>query len=227
METLTKIPFTLDIPAMMKRVHAEAGTDDEKDFRALAAQAMDVGRPKAAFRECFVEAKGEDTVTVEGVTFTSAMLRKNLEKADRVFAFVITCGREMDEVKLASDNFLADFWWDTIKAELLNAARAHLVEHLDRRFRLAKTAAMSPGSGDVETWRIEEQRLLFSLLGDVRGGIGVELTDSFLMVPNKTVSGLRFPTEKDFRTCQVCRRAICPNRAAPFDKALWESLQHE
>jgi hypothetical protein len=57
--------------------------------------------------------------------------------------------------------------------------------------------------------------------------IGVVLTDSFLMIPNKSVSGIRFQTETDFRSCQVCRREVCPSRSAPFDKALWESLQHE
>jgi hypothetical protein len=85
---------------------------------------------------------------------------------------------------------------------------------------------MSPGSGDVNVWPIEQQRELFELLGDVRGQIGVELTDSFLMVPNKTVSGIHFPAEKDFRTCQVCHRENCPSRGAPFDQELWESIQH-
>ena len=227
MNTLTQIPFELDASAMMKRVRIEPGSEDERDFGALLATAREVGRPKAAWRECFIDSKGDATVTVEGVAFTSRALRKNLDKVERVFAFVITCGREMDSVTLPPENFLAEFWWDTIKAELLNAARAGLVEHLDRRYRLGKSSAMSPGSGDVETWPIEQQRDLFRLLGDVRGAIGVELTDSFLMVPNKTVSGLRFPAETDFRTCQVCRREVCPNRAAPFDKDLWESIQHE
>ena len=83
------------------------------------------------------------------------------------------------------------------------------------------------GSGDATVWPIEQQRQLFALLGDVKSAIGVRLTDSCLMVPNKTVSGIRFPTEKDFRACQVCHRKECPNRSAPFDKALWDSLQHE
>ncbi len=221
---LDRIPFALDAEALMKRVRVEPGSEDEAEFGKLLAAAREAGRPKALYRECFIEAKGDTTVAVGGVTFASRALRMNLDKVERVFAFVITCGREMDGVALPSDNFLAEFWWDAIKAELLNAAREHLVDHLDRRYRLGKTSAMSPGSGDVETWPIEQQRELFSLFGDVRSLIGVELTDSFLMVPNKTVSGLRFPAEKDFRTCQVCRREVCPSRGAPFDKALWESI---
>jgi len=47
------------------------------------------------------------------------------------------------------------------------------------------------------------------------------------MVPNKTVSGVRFPTEHDFRACQVCHRDDCPSRSAPFDAELWEAIQHD
>jgi len=86
---------------------------------------------------------------------------------------------------------------------------------------------MHPGSGDVDLWPIQQQKELFALLGDIPGQIGVELTDTCLMIPNKTVSGIQFPTEQDFRSCQVCRRSVCPNRAAAFDPALWSSVQHD
>jgi len=84
---------------------------------------------------------------------------------------------------------------------------------------------MSPGSGDVDVWPIEQQRELFALFGGGAKDIGVELTDSYLMIPNKTVSGIRFPAGTDFRTCQVCRREICESRSAPFDRELWERIR--
>jgi hypothetical protein len=59
----------------------------------------------------------------------------------------------------------------------------------------------------------------------VESRIGVWLTESFFMVPTKSVSGIRFASERDFRSCQVCRRAECSHRAAAFDPALWEELQ--
>jgi hypothetical protein len=166
-------------------------------------------------------------VTIDGVTFTSRVLRKNLDKAERVFAFVATCGRELDELEIDADEFLAGFWLDTLKATSLLESIRYLNDYLDRTYALGRTSSMSPGSGDVSVWPIEQQKELFSLLGDVTGAIGVELTPSYLMVPNKTVSGIRFPTEIDFRTCQLCHREDCPSRVAPFDRALWESIEHE
>jgi hypothetical protein len=42
------------------------------------------------------------------------------------------------------------------------------------------------------------------------------------MVPNKSVSGLLYPSEDGFQSCQLCHREGCPNRRAPFDPHLWE-----
>jgi hypothetical protein len=46
------------------------------------------------------------------------------------------------------------------------------------------------------------------------------------MVPNKSVSGVRFPTEIDFRSCQVCQREDCPSRSAAFDPERLAALEH-
>ncbi len=47
------------------------------------------------------------------------------------------------------------------------------------------------------------------------------------MVPYKTTSGVLFPTEVDFRSCEVCRRENCPSRQAPFNKKLWEEIEND
>jgi len=133
----------------------------------------------------------------------------------------------MDRAFPGKGDMLKEFWWDLIKTHLLGAANKHLSDHLHRKFRLGKTATMRPGSGDVSVWPIEQQKTLFSLLGSVESDIGGQLTESCLMVPNKTTSGLLFPTETDFRSCEVCHRENCPSRHAPFNKDLWEDIEHE
>jgi hypothetical protein len=227
METIKDIPFKLDSPALLQRVHINPGSDDAQEFEQLLNLARKIGKPKALYAEVYVELQGEDSVSLDGICFTSPMLRNNLTNIDRVFPYIATCGREMDQVTFTDGNILAVFWWDAIKESLLITASQYLLEFLEHRYQLKKTASMNPGSGDVNVWPIEQQRELFALLGDVQGQIGVELTDSFLMIPNKTVSGILFPTERDFRTCQVCHRRNCQNRRAPFDQTLWESIQHE
>jgi hypothetical protein len=225
MDALTAIEPALDTAAILAQVRVAPDSEDAAAVAALVDRARAIARPKALYAEAFVEGRGDDTVRIGGVTFTSRTLRTKLDRVERVFAYVATCGHELDGVPLPADDVLVRFWWDAIKGECLAAARAHLLAHLTARFRLGQTARMSPGSGDVDTWPIEQQRELFALLGGVTSRIGVVLTDSCLMIPNKTVSGLLFPTEEDFQTCQVCHRDPCPNRRAPFDAALWQSLR--
>lgn len=225
-EALTAIPVRLDAGSLMERAHIEPDSEDAATFLQLVALAREMAAPKALLAEAFVEERGEETVRIGGYTFTSRMLRANLDRVERVFPFVATCGHEMDLAPLPAEEFLAEFWWDEIKAAVLGCAFDSLHDHLRRRYLLDKSASMSPGSGDADVWPIEQQQALFALFGDVRALIGVQLTPSFLMVPNKTVSGICFPTETDFRSCQVCRREGCPNRAAPFDDALWHAIQH-
>ena len=227
MEILQDIPFELETESLLAELHLQKESDDAEELNSLIEAIRPHMKPKALYRESYVEDRREDSVTIDHVTFSSRVLRANLDKVERVFPFIATCGKEIDELDLASGDFLKQFWIDTIKTIALGFSRRYLDEHINRRYALSKTSRMSPGSGDVDTWPIEQQRGLFSLFGNVFELIGVELTDSFLMIPNKSVSGIRFPTEVDFRSCQVCHRENCPSRGAPFDRRLWETYQRE
>jgi hypothetical protein len=77
---------------------------------------------------------------------------------------------------------------------------------------------MDPGS--LEDWPITEQPKLFSIFGDTERLIGVRLTDRLLMVPRKSISGIFFPSEEGFSSCQLCEREKCPSRRTPFDPTL-------
>jgi hypothetical protein len=73
---------------------------------------------------------------------------------------------------------------------------------------------MNPGS--LKEWPLIGQRELFAILGRdyIFENIGVRLSDSMLMLPSKTVSGLGFESEKDYHNCIYCPLKDCPNRRA-------------
>jgi len=227
MKVLVNIPFLLNADQIMDQAHVEVGSDDAADLRFLIALAQKVGRPKAAYAPVFITGRDGDKIQIGDTSLTSRTLAHNLESVERVFPLVATCGHEMDQGFPGKGDMLKDFWWDLIKSHLLGVANKHLSEHLHNEFRLGKTATMHPGSGDASIWPIEQQKALFSLLDNVENELGIHLTDSFLMVPNKTTSGLLFPTETDFRSCEVCHRESCRSRHAPFNKTLWEEIQHD
>lgn len=188
MQILNEIPVEFDLEAILKHLHV--GTEDAEEVRQLIEQAKEVARPKALYRMAVVEGRDCDTVTIDGVRFTSSDLSSNLDKAEGVFPYIATCGTELDGIDVSDP--LELYWLDTIKAIALGASSSYLLRHVKERYTPGKLSSVNPGSIDGYVWPIEQQRELFSLLGDVEKMIGVKLTDSFLMIPNKTVSGLYF-----------------------------------
>ena len=86
---------------------------------------------------------------------------------------------------------------------------------------------MAPGGRGQDLRPIEQQKQLFSLFGNVEDLMRVKLIDSFLVIPNKSVSGLCLSTEIRFESCQLCARRICTERRTPYDKNLLESYHKE
>ncbi len=217
---LDEIVFEPDTPRLMKILHIEPDGADADALAQLVAEAQEIARPKACYKAAYIESRGDDSVVIDGVRFDSRVLSVNLEGAYRVFPYVATCGTELEAWSYAIDDVLHQYWTDAIKQMALTSVTQVLHKHLVDTYRLGRTAVMSPGS--LNDWPIREQRPLFELIGDVEEEIGVRLSDSFLMSPIKSVSGIRFPTEESFASCQLCPRGNCPGRRAPYDETLYD-----
>ena len=217
---LSSIPVHPDTAALRKKLHIKEGSHHAGELDRLIHGAQTVGKPKALYKEGFIDSRTNETVTLDGITFKSRILRVNLENVYRVFPYVITSGLELEEWSKKITDFLQEFWAEEIKETVLYSARDYFLKHVGDYYHLGQTSRMNPGS--LADWPIEEQRPLFALLGNVQELIGVHLTPSLMMVPTKSVSGILFPTEVDFSSCQLCPREVCPGRKAPYDKDLYD-----
>lgn len=224
MEILDAIPPELDFDQLLARVRVAPESEEAGEIRRLLDQVQPLIRPKAIYDLCPIGARGEDTLEIGGVTFSSRVLAVNLRPVHRAFPYICTCGAELDQVDASGDP-LRDYWLDAIRLSALGLAIAHLRQHLDRKYAPGKLSTMSPGS--LADWPISQQAPLFSLLGDVESKIGVRLTDNFLMRPLKSVSGIYFSDASDFQSCRLCPRAGCPGRSAPYEQHLWEQRYGE
>jgi len=224
MISFTDIPFDLNTNQLFEKLMIKPGTDHAKEFQNLVSKVREIGKPKVLYKVSFIDEKGKDTITLDGVTFTSLALRKNLDSIERVFPYVATCGTEIDDIEIEQGDLQKKLWINFIKLNLLEISIQYLKEQLDKRYRVSKLSTMNPGSGDASVWPFEQQRELFSILGDVEKLIGVRLTKLLVMVPDMSVSGILFPAETDFHSCQLCHREKCRGRRAPFDRELWESI---
>ena len=214
MEIVDRIPVTLDPVEIATRLRFDPARAGFASLDELVALAQGLIRPRAVFDVAYVGEKGEGTVEVSGVTFESPILRKNLEGANKVFPYIITAGPELERAAAAQGDLLKQYYLEEMANHALESAAGWLAAKIEARFALGPLSNMSPGS--LEDWPITEQVKLFAIFGDTERLIGVRLTESLLMVPRKSISGILFPSEEGFVACQLCERERCPGRKAPF-----------
>ena len=113
MEVLNNVPVKLDLEAVLKRMHVRSKNESiEKGVQELIEMARPIARPKAVYKVAYIENKNGDSLDIDGVKFTSRVLRVNLEKVERVFPYVVTCGRELDEIDIPSQEFMKSYFLD-------------------------------------------------------------------------------------------------------------------
>jgi len=223
METIDRIPASLDREAVARRLRFNPARAGALDFDSLLDQARALIKLRAVYEISYIGAKGEDTVEVAGVFFRSRVLRRNLDRAQKVFPYIMTAGPALEAAAGSCGDLLKQYYLEEISNIALENGAAWLAENLKTRWGLPGLSSMDPGS--LEDWPITEQSKLFSIFGDAERLIGVRLTDSLLMIPRKSISGIFFPSEEDFNSCQLCDRGVCPGRRAPYDQKLAAEFQ--
>jgi hypothetical protein len=217
---IESIEFRLDVDSVAAQLRVDRDSPYFEELEDCVREAQAVARPKAMYRVGYIESRGDEWVSIGGIRFTSRVLSVNLEKAHRVFVYLATCGTEVENWARAQDDPLRQYWSNAIQEKALRVASRAVVADISERYQPGPTSTMAPGS--LGEWPLSEQRPLFALLGDTVDAIGVRLSESLLMVPTKSVSGIRFPTEERFESCQLCPRVDCPGRRAAYDQGLYE-----
>lgn len=215
MEILKDIPIQLDPDEIRQTLHIGSSRDGGH-INALIETAQQLIRARAVYRVSFIQERLNDAVVLEGIRLTSRVLRKNLDTVERVFPYVVTVGDQLETMVRSCKDPLQQYYLDIIGNVALEKARDYLEDRLRSRYALNGISSMSPGS--LKDWGIEEQRNLFSILGDVQNSIDVRLNKNLFMIPAKSLSGIYFPTEIRFYSCQLCPRKRCPSRKAGYDE---------
>lgn len=212
-----EIKFHPNVETLRDKLGLGQDSDEAEDFVGLLEKALPYARPKAALGTAVIDSIDESgKVVIEGVEFHSPLLAKNLEGIRNAWPYLATCGRELYEFTQSIPDPFERFWLDAVMQQALTEVRAAMTQLLADELYEGKTAAMGPGS--LEEWPISQQKPLFRLLGEAPEKCGVTLTDTMLMLPNKSVSGIFFPNEHGYVNCRLCPRENCPNRKAPYDQ---------
>ena len=179
-------------------------------------EALPIADPVVLFGVCPVTAD-EAQVQVNRIPIPSDLAFDKLKDKNRCFPYICTCGSALEDwSKQYTGDLLAEYWADEIKKYYLMRIRMELIALLKEQYKTSgHLASLNPGS--IAAWPISGQAELFAILGDrefVEEQIGVIYTDSFLMLPSKSVSGIAFESETVYENCQHCPIENCPNRRA-------------
>lgn len=173
--------------------------------------------PKSVYRIFPCTVSENDLVTIENLSIQSKHLSKNLRGCNEVVLFTATLGPSIDHmIKRATVTNLA-------KAAILQAAGAALIEtycdELEEEVRLLAQdrnlylrPRYSPGYGDVP---LIYQKDIFAML-ECSKRIGVSLTDTFLMVPSKSVSAFIGLCSIENKNCHKNKCAGCTNETCEY-----------
>ncbi len=174
--------------------------------------------PRLHYRIEKIANVGRGFVSLQGgTTFKSLKLSQALKDSDEIVCFVATVGSVIEDqiIALMAANCLSE-------AYVLDAMGSVAVENMVEQFhqrngakfaeeKKSVTLRFSPGYCD---WPVTEQKKLFGLFGSEF--TGVELLDSCLMQPRKSISGIfglfhtvnphAFPP---YNPCQDCNKKDC------------------
>lgn len=218
-----EIPPQLDVQAIAKRViTGKTSPRYQEMLHELAETALKIARPLGIYRVSHIISNDGEKIDIDGVIFTSKVLSKLFKERDRVIPFVVTGGKELMDIPVARGDMMKQFYLDNIKTMITANAIQYLRKYVQEKYNMPRNALMNPG--EIEDWHLTEQKPLFTLLGDVETLIGVTLTEGGVMKPIKSRSGIIFPNESGFETCQLCVQLKCPGRRCKFEPELYKEF---
>jgi hypothetical protein len=151
---------------------------------------------------------------VNGLDFNSGkIITGSLRKSERLAFFLMTAGSGIENWSrelMSGNDPLGGYIVDLLGSEIVEAGMDHMQGELEREMEkqdLRISNRYSPGHCG---WLVDEQQKLFSFFPG--NFCGVSLTDSSLMLPIKSVSGI-IGIGKDIKkkaySCQVCDVEDC------------------
>jgi len=195
-------------------------------IKKIFKEAEEVSQIKAEFVVFdSVTFNNEDkSIDIKGINFqVKKIVFGQIKKSEAIAIFLCTAGTEIgirSRRAMQEKDLLTGYVYDVIGSEIVEAAADMMQNELEKTMlSIGKkiTNRYSPGYCD---WYVAEQHKLFQLVPD--NFCGIRLTESALMDPVKSVSGIIGIGEyvrHNAYTCSLCDMKDCIYRRARVKKA--------
>lgn len=192
-------------------------TPDAQMLEALDVLRQEIAercRPRCMFAVFDAGEAEQHHIKVNDTFFrTGAVITPYLAGADKYVLFVATAGQEFEafqhEVK-ASGDIYKEFLLDSLGSAIAEAVVRELCARVENHFLPMGYGVSHPYSPGYCGWHVTQQQLLFSMLPV--HPCGVALSESSLMTPIKSVSGVMAVGSHIVKRkygCELCGKADC------------------
>lgn len=186
----------------------------ERDYiKAVLTEAEDYCELECGFRICNHFEYHKDFIVIEGISFsTGKLIASPIREADAAAVFVCTGGPKLSawSKQIFADDPVKGYIVDIFASEIVEKAADKIHKIIGETVLPRKKHITNRYSPGYCGWDVSEQRLLFSLLP--KKFCGVSLSESALMIPEKSVSGIVGIGERaKYRNyfCDICPRTDC------------------
>lgn len=164
--------------------------------------------------------EGDYVYLDESIVLESKVISALCKRCDKAAVFVMTIGSHLEDMV----DYLAQSGL-VLQATVLDAIGSGAAEQMAGLIeeRIKNVAGMrnqvisrrfSPGYCD---WNVDQQEMIFRLMNDDTAGVSI--TDDYLMIPRKSVSGIIGIGDiengiEEYNPCVTCIKQDCPGRRA-------------
>jgi len=190
----------------------------KKKVKRLKDKTSRIIKPRIHFKKHTIQHISRGGIQFASDTsLKSPKLSRTMQGSEEVVCFVGTIGRGIEKEikrlvnqKRLSEAYVLDAMGSVLVENLVDQFQSRLDEHYKSQ-DMALGLRFSPGYCD---WPVTEQKKLFELLEPHKAGI--ELTESCLMQPRKSISGIipLYPADScreqgDYNPCLYCNKLDC------------------
>lgn len=149
----------------------------------------------------------------EKVFNVGKIIYRNIKELESIFIITCSIGEEVEKQiwkYFNSGNSLEGYILDKMASELVELSADYLQNLIEKNFFEQQVGISNRYSPGYCGWSVSEQQKLFSLLPE--NFCGIKLTESSLMIPIKSISGIiaagKLITKTDY-LCEICDDNFC------------------
>ena len=214
---IDKVSLNLSVDEALKVGQLERIADKIDDMDKRLEECKQLIKPVAIYTYTKIKQVSKEGLLIEENRFLkSSKLAEQLSCSTEIAPYIITIGSDLEKrvTSISTDKILDSWILDNLGTYALRTFGKHIQARI-RNEKGWKISRFNPGS--TPTWTLEEQEKIFGIFSKevVQEKIGVQLTDTFMMIPRKSVSGVMGQAISDYHNCMECR-LTCEYRQKPY-----------